>query len=59
MTGRRDDHRAGSHHRHADQSDTINGLMHESVNPNNPNQFTRPEFAGKRFGPTFKPTVAY
>jgi uncharacterized protein len=27
-----------------DQSDTINGLMHESVNPNDPNQYTRPEF---------------
>lgn len=27
-----------------DASDTLNGLMHESVNPNNPNQFTRPEF---------------
>jgi meiotically up-regulated gene 157 (Mug157) protein len=26
------------------QSDTLNGLMHESVNPNNPRQFTRPEF---------------
>jgi uncharacterized protein len=27
-----------------DQSDTIDGLMHESVNPNDPQQFTRPEF---------------
>jgi len=27
-----------------DESDTLNGLMHESVNPNNPRQFTRPEF---------------
>ncbi len=27
-----------------DRSDTINGLMHESVNPNNPQEFTRPEF---------------
>ncbi|MBV8490645.1 MAG: glycoside hydrolase family 125 protein [Candidatus Eremiobacteraeota bacterium] len=27
-----------------DQSDTLNGLMHESVNPNDPNQFTRPQF---------------
>jgi hypothetical protein len=27
-----------------DQSDTINGLMHESVNPNDPTQFTRPDF---------------
>jgi meiotically up-regulated gene 157 (Mug157) protein len=27
-----------------DQSDTLNGLMHESVNPNDPSQFTRPEF---------------
>jgi uncharacterized protein len=27
-----------------DASDTLNGLMHESVNPNDPNQFTRPEF---------------
>jgi uncharacterized protein len=27
-----------------DQSDTINGLMHESVNPNDPSQFTRPDF---------------
>jgi hypothetical protein len=27
-----------------DQSDTINGLMHESVNPNDPSQYTRPEF---------------
>ena len=25
-----------------DQSDTLNGLMHESVNPNDPSQFTRP-----------------
>ena len=27
-----------------DRSDTINGLMHESVNPNDPQEFTRPEF---------------
>jgi len=27
-----------------DRSDTINGLMHESVDPNDPSQFTRPEF---------------
>ena len=27
-----------------DASDTLNGLMHESVNPNDPSQFTRPEF---------------
>ncbi len=27
-----------------DRSDTIDGLMHESVNPNDPQQFTRPEF---------------
>ena len=27
-----------------DQSDTTNGLMHESVNPDDPSQFTRPEF---------------
>lgn len=27
-----------------DDSDTLNGLMHESINPNNPQQFTRPEF---------------
>lgn len=27
-----------------DRSDTLNGLMHESVNPNDPQQFTRPEF---------------
>jgi meiotically up-regulated gene 157 (Mug157) protein len=27
-----------------DRSDTLNGLMHESVNPNNPQQYTRPEF---------------
>ncbi len=27
-----------------DQSDTLNGLMHESVNPNDPQQYTRPEF---------------
>jgi meiotically up-regulated gene 157 (Mug157) protein len=27
-----------------DKSDTLNGLMHESVNPNDPSQFTRPEF---------------
>jgi meiotically up-regulated gene 157 (Mug157) protein len=27
-----------------DRSDTLNGLMHESVNPNDPSQFTRPEF---------------
>jgi len=27
-----------------DESDTIDGLMHESVNPNDPSQFTRPEF---------------
>ncbi|MBV9332430.1 MAG: glycoside hydrolase family 125 protein [Candidatus Eremiobacteraeota bacterium] len=27
-----------------DKSDTLNGLMHESVNPNDPSEFTRPEF---------------
>jgi meiotically up-regulated gene 157 (Mug157) protein len=27
-----------------DASDTLNGLMHESVNPNDPSQFTRPDF---------------
>ncbi|MBV8155327.1 MAG: glycoside hydrolase family 125 protein [Candidatus Eremiobacteraeota bacterium] len=27
-----------------DESDTLNGLMHESVNPNDPSQFTRPQF---------------
>jgi uncharacterized protein len=27
-----------------DRSNTINGLMHESFNPDNPAQFTRPEF---------------
>jgi uncharacterized protein len=27
-----------------DSSDTLDGLMHESVNPNDPSQFTRPEF---------------
>lgn len=27
-----------------DRSDTLDGLMHESVNPNDPTQFTRPEF---------------
>lgn len=27
-----------------DQSDTLNGLMHESVDPNDPSRFTRPEF---------------
>lgn len=27
-----------------DQSDTLNGLMHESVDPNDPQHFTRPEF---------------
>lgn len=27
-----------------DKSDTIDGLMHESVDPNDPSQFTRPEF---------------
>jgi uncharacterized protein len=27
-----------------DKSDTIDGLMHESVNPNDPSQYTRPEF---------------
>lgn len=27
-----------------DKSDTLNGLMHESVNPNDPTQYTRPEF---------------
>jgi uncharacterized protein len=27
-----------------DRSDTIDGLMHESVNPNDPSQFTRPDF---------------
>jgi hypothetical protein len=27
-----------------DQSDTLNGLMHESVDPNDPERFTRPEF---------------
>ncbi len=27
-----------------DQSDTLNGLMHESVDPNDPQRFTRPEF---------------
>ena len=27
-----------------DRSDTINGMMHESVNPNDPSQFTRPGF---------------
>ena len=27
-----------------DRSDTINGMMHESVNPNDPSQFTRPDF---------------
>jgi len=27
-----------------DQSDTLNGLIHESVDPNDPQRFTRPEF---------------
>lgn len=27
-----------------DDSDTLNGLMHESIDPDNPQQFTRPEF---------------
>jgi uncharacterized protein len=27
-----------------DRSDTMNGLMHESVNPDDPKQFTRPRF---------------
>ena len=27
-----------------DRSDTLDGLMHESVNPNDPSQFTRPQF---------------
>jgi meiotically up-regulated gene 157 (Mug157) protein len=27
-----------------DASDTLNGLMHESVDPNDPSQFTRPDF---------------
>jgi len=27
-----------------DQSDTLDGLMHESVDPNDPSRFTRPEF---------------
>lgn len=27
-----------------DSSDTLNGLMHESVDPNDPQHFTRPEF---------------
>ena len=27
-----------------DKSDTLDGLMHESVNPNDPSQYTRPEF---------------
>jgi uncharacterized protein len=27
-----------------DRSDTLNGLMHESINPNDPSQFTRPDF---------------
>lgn len=27
-----------------DRSDTLNGLMHESIDPNDPNHFTRPEF---------------
>jgi uncharacterized protein len=27
-----------------DRSDTLDGLMHESLNPNDPSQFTRPEF---------------
>jgi len=27
-----------------DRSDTLNGLMHESVDPNDPSRFTRPEF---------------
>jgi hypothetical protein len=27
-----------------DQSDTLNGLMHESIDPNDPQKFTRPEF---------------
>jgi uncharacterized protein len=27
-----------------DRSDTLNGLMHESVDPNDPQRFTRPEF---------------
>jgi hypothetical protein len=27
-----------------DASDTLNGLMHESVDPNDPSRFTRPEF---------------
>ena len=27
-----------------DQSDTLNGLMHESVDPDDPSRFTRPEF---------------
>jgi len=27
-----------------DESDTLNGLIHESVDPNDPSRFTRPEF---------------
>jgi meiotically up-regulated gene 157 (Mug157) protein len=27
-----------------DQSDTLNGLMHESIDPNDPSRFTRPDF---------------
>jgi uncharacterized protein len=27
-----------------DRSDTLDGLMHESVNPNDPSRFTRPDF---------------
>lgn len=27
-----------------DTSDTLNGLMHESIDPNDPSQFTRPDF---------------
>jgi uncharacterized protein len=27
-----------------DRSDTLNGLMHESVDPNDPSRFTRPDF---------------
>ncbi len=27
-----------------DRSDTLNGLMHESIDPNDPQRFTRPEF---------------
>jgi hypothetical protein len=27
-----------------DQSDTLNGMMHESVDPDDPEHYTRPEF---------------